>query len=82
MPLAAAAYNAGPRPRGWRNGPMIEGAAWAENVPFQETREYVKKCCQHHLSMPRSSRPAAVAQGAAWVSARATRPPAPAPDLP
>ena len=22
---------------------MIEGAAWAENVPFQETRDYVKK---------------------------------------
>jgi soluble lytic murein transglycosylase len=44
MPLAAAAYNAGPgRPRGWRNGPVIEGAAWAENVPFNETRDYVKK---------------------------------------
>ncbi|MDB5957605.1 MAG: peptidoglycan lytic transglycosylase, Glycoside Hydrolase Family 23-like protein [Ramlibacter sp.] len=44
MPLAAAAYNAGPsRPRTWRNGPLLEGAAWAENVPFQETRDYVKK---------------------------------------
>jgi soluble lytic murein transglycosylase len=44
MPLAAAAYNAGPgRPRSWRNGPLIEAAAWAENVPFNETREYVKK---------------------------------------
>jgi soluble lytic murein transglycosylase len=44
MPLAAAAYNAGPsRPRSWRNGPVIEAAAWAENVPFGETREYVKK---------------------------------------
>jgi soluble lytic murein transglycosylase len=44
MPLAAAAYNAGPsRARAWRNGPVIEGAAWAENVPFQETRDYVKK---------------------------------------
>lgn len=44
MPLAAAAYNAGPgRPRNWRNGPVIEGAAWAENVPFNETRDYVKK---------------------------------------
>ncbi|RYF38832.1 MAG: lytic transglycosylase domain-containing protein, partial [Comamonadaceae bacterium] len=38
MPLAAAAYNAGPgRPRNWRNGPVIEAAAWAENVPFNET---------------------------------------------
>ena len=44
MPLAAAAYNAGPgRPRNWRNGPMLEGAIWAENVPFAETRDYVKK---------------------------------------
>lgn len=44
MPMAAAAYNAGPgRPRAWRNGPVLEAAAWAENVPFQETRDYVKK---------------------------------------
>jgi soluble lytic murein transglycosylase len=44
MPLAAAAYNAGPsRPRAWRNGPTMEGAAWAETVPFTETRDYVKK---------------------------------------
>lgn len=44
MPLAAAAYNAGPgRPRSWRNGPVMEAAAWAENVPFNETRDYVKK---------------------------------------
>jgi soluble lytic murein transglycosylase len=44
MPLAAAAYNAGPsRPRAWRNGVILEAAAWAENVPFLETRDYVKK---------------------------------------
>jgi soluble lytic murein transglycosylase len=44
MALAAAAYNAGPRrPRAWRNGPVMEAAAWAENVPFGETRDYVKK---------------------------------------
>jgi soluble lytic murein transglycosylase len=44
MPMAAAAYNAGPgRPRAWRNGPVLEAAAWAENVPFTETRDYVKK---------------------------------------
>jgi len=44
MPLAAAAYNAGPgRPRNWRNGPQMEAAIWAENVPFAETRDYVKK---------------------------------------
>jgi soluble lytic murein transglycosylase len=44
MPMAAAAYNAGPsRPRRWRNGPQMEGAAWAECIPFSETRDYVKK---------------------------------------
>ena len=44
MPMAAAAYNAGPsRPRRWRNGPLMEGAAWAECIPFSETRDYVKK---------------------------------------
>ncbi len=44
MPMAAAAYNAGPgRPRSWRNGPLLEAAMWAENVPFSETRDYVKK---------------------------------------
>ena len=42
--LAAAAYNAGPnRPRRWREGPVLEAAVWAENVPFSETRDYVKK---------------------------------------
>ena len=47
MPLAAAAYNAGPgRPRLWRGqtgAPVLEAAIWAENVPFTETRDYVKK---------------------------------------
>lgn len=44
LPMAAAAYNAGPgRPRNWRNGPVLEAAIWIENIPFQETRDYVKK---------------------------------------
>ncbi|MEY2893289.1 MAG: hypothetical protein RJA98_3197 [Pseudomonadota bacterium] len=42
--MAAAAYNAGPgRPRRWREGATLDTAAWAENVPFAETRDYVKK---------------------------------------
>ncbi len=42
--LSAAAYNAGPnRPRRWRDGPVLEPAIWAENIPFSETRDYVKK---------------------------------------
>jgi soluble lytic murein transglycosylase len=47
MPLAAAAYNAGPsRSRAWRGqdgDPQLDAAIWAENVPFNETRDYVKK---------------------------------------
>ena len=42
--MAAAAYNAGPsRPRRWREGALIEPAVWIENIPFNETRDYVKK---------------------------------------
>ena len=47
MPLAAAAYNAGPsRSRAWRGqtgDAVLDAAVWAENVPFSETRDYVKK---------------------------------------
>jgi soluble lytic murein transglycosylase len=42
--LAAAAYNAGPtRARLWRGGVPVEGAIFAETIPFGETRDYVKK---------------------------------------
>jgi soluble lytic murein transglycosylase len=42
--LAAAAYNAGPRrAQAWRDGAPIEGAVWVETIPFNETRDYVKK---------------------------------------
>ncbi len=42
--MAAAAYNAGPgRPRKWRDGPVLDAAVWVENIPFPETRDYVKK---------------------------------------
>jgi soluble lytic murein transglycosylase len=42
--LAAAAYNAGPsRARLWRGSAAVEGAIFAETIPFFETRDYVKK---------------------------------------
>jgi len=42
--LASAAYNAGPgRARGWRAGTPMEAAVYAETIPFNETRDYVKK---------------------------------------
>jgi soluble lytic murein transglycosylase len=43
--LATAAYNAGPgRPRAWRATlpGAVEGAIFAETIPFSETRGYVK----------------------------------------
>jgi soluble lytic murein transglycosylase len=43
--LASAAYNAGPgRARRWRDAEKsLEGAIYAETIPFGETRRYVKK---------------------------------------
>ncbi|MDD2915515.1 MAG: transglycosylase SLT domain-containing protein [Gallionella sp.] len=42
--LASAAYNAGPsRARQWRGEQSLEGAIYAETIPFDETRDYVKK---------------------------------------
>jgi soluble lytic murein transglycosylase len=43
--LASAAYNAGPgRARRWRDASKaLEGAIYAETIPFGETRRYVKK---------------------------------------
>ena len=41
--LATAAYNAGPgRARQWRPERTMDAAIWAENIPFNETRHYVK----------------------------------------
>lgn len=43
--LASAAYNAGPgRPKAWRStlSRPVEGAIFAETIPFNETRTYVK----------------------------------------
>ena len=43
--LATAGYNAGPgRPKQWRQDlrAPVEGAVFAETIPFTETRDYVK----------------------------------------
>ncbi len=45
QPMATAAYNAGPgRARSWRSTLLrpVEGAIFAETIPFNETRGYVK----------------------------------------
>ena len=42
--LASAAYNAGPnRARRWMRRPPLEGAIFVESIPFDETRDYVKR---------------------------------------
>lgn len=42
--LASAAYNAGPsRAQRWRDQKTLEGAIYIETIPFDETRDYVKK---------------------------------------
>lgn len=42
--LATASYNAGPtRARRWKDEKALEGAIYAESIPFTETRGYVQK---------------------------------------
>jgi soluble lytic murein transglycosylase len=42
--MATAAYNAGPsRAKKWMANMPLEGAIYAETIPFSETRNYVKK---------------------------------------
>ena len=42
--LASAGYNAGPgRARAWRAYEAMESAIYVETIPFDETRDYVKK---------------------------------------
>ncbi len=44
LALAAAAYNAGPgRAKRWRAALPDDGDVWVETIPFEETRDYVKK---------------------------------------
>lgn len=48
--LASAAYNAGPsRAQQWRGLTPLEGAIYAETIPFNETRDYVKKVMSNSM---------------------------------
>ncbi|BEP57466.1 Soluble lytic murein transglycosylase precursor [compost metagenome] len=85
MALAAAAYNAGPgRPRNWRNGPVIDAAIWAENVPFNETRDYVKKVLANTTNYAAiiSGKPQSLKERLGRVGPRNANEPEPNKDLP
>ncbi|WP_432729814.1 transglycosylase SLT domain-containing protein [Variovorax sp. W6] len=85
MALAAAAYNAGPgRPRNWRNGPVLDAAIWAENVPFNETRDYVKKVLANTTNYAAiiSGRPQSLKERLGRVGPRDASEPEPNKDLP
>ena len=76
--LATAAYNAGPgRARRWRDERALEGAIYAETIPFSETRDYVKKVFanawyyRHRLT----GQPASMKQLLGLVPGRAADPP-------
>lgn len=57
--MATAAYNAGPsRARRWAANTPLEGAIYAETIPFGETRNYVKKVLANaHMYAPRLGLP-------------------------
>jgi len=84
--MAAAAYNAGPnRPRRWREGPWLEPAAWAENIPFNETRDYVKKVLSNagiYASLLNDEPPALVPRLGRMIGPRDATAPEPEKDLP
>lgn len=85
LPLAAAAYNAGPgRPRSWRNGPVLEAAIWAENVPFSETRDYVKRVLANTTNYAAliTGRPQSLKERLGTVGPRDAAEPEPNRDLP
>jgi len=53
--LAAAAYNAGPgRAQQWRPSEPLDGAIWVETIPFNETRDYVKKVIANSIYYARA----------------------------
>lgn len=52
--LASAAYNAGPgRAHRWRGDQPMEGAIYAETIPFDETRDYVKRVMSNTMHYAR-----------------------------
>ena len=50
LPVALAAYNAGPNAaERWLPPQSIDADVWIENIPYDETREYVQRILWHRL---------------------------------
>lgn len=85
MPLAAAAYNAGPsRARSWREGPPLPAEIWVENIPFDETRDYVKRVLANttHYAALLTGQPQSLLARLGTVGPRSGNAPPPDSDLP
>ncbi|WP_303785937.1 lytic transglycosylase domain-containing protein [Azovibrio restrictus] len=83
--LASAAYNAGPgRARKWRAEVPLEGAIYAETIPFSETRDYVKKVMSNavYYSVLFNGQPASLRARLGMVPARPAVDTPKTPDLP
>ena len=83
--LASAAYNAGPgRARKWRADQPLEGAIYAETIPFTETRDYVKKVMSNavYYSALFEGRPQSIKSRLGTVAPRSTASESKNPDLP
>jgi len=78
--LATAAYNAGPgRARRWRDERPLEGVIDAETIPFNETRDYVKKVASNtwYYTHRLTGQMASMKQILGTVPGRAGEPPQP-----
>jgi soluble lytic murein transglycosylase len=50
LPVALAGYNAGPNAAArWLPEESIDADVWIENIPYDETREYVQRILWHRL---------------------------------
>jgi soluble lytic murein transglycosylase len=50
LPVALAAYNAGPAAaRRWLPSNMLDADIWIENIPYNETRAYVRRVLWHRV---------------------------------
>ncbi len=76
--LASAAYNAGPgRARRWLSDKPLEGAVYAETIPFNETRDYVKKVMSnavYYAALFNGGQPQSIKDRLGTVGARAAMP--------